>query len=118
LRLFLLSRYDTILRTRFPLLRISFTCLKDIYPDMRVPDVEDASRRAIEHIRTMVGAGLVEIVSVEEATWSDSSLGWPEAGRSYAQILMSGYRVIASVSGKEYECRISGDMVRCRPANT
>jgi hypothetical protein len=44
----------------------------------------------------------VEIRSAEQREWSDSSLGCPEPGRAYMQVITPGYRVILFANGREY----------------
>ena len=45
----------------------------------------------------------VEIRSVEQREWSDSSLGCPEPGRAYMQVITPGYKVILFANGREHE---------------
>lgn len=45
----------------------------------------------------------VELVSVQRAEWPDASLGCPEPGRSYAQVVTPGYRVTLSARGEQFE---------------
>ncbi len=52
-----------------------------------------------------VPAEEVEVLSVESYEWPDASLGCPEPGKSYAQVITPGYRVILSARGEEYEVR-------------
>lgn len=37
--------------------------------------------------------------SVEKKTWSDTSLGCPEEGMMYAEVLTPGYQIILSIGG-------------------
>ena len=54
-----------------------------------------------------------EVVSADAVTWSDGSLGCPEAGQSYTQALVDGYQVILEVDGERYDYRVgSGSAVR------
>jgi hypothetical protein len=46
-----------------------------------------------------VSEASVRVVSYEQQTWSSTALGCPEDGRSYAQILTNGYRVVVLVEG-------------------
>lgn len=55
----------------------------------------------------------LDFVSIEPAEWGDASMGWPEPGKSYAQVITEGFRITARGAGKLYECRVSGDNVRC-----
>jgi hypothetical protein len=45
----------------------------------------------------------VELVSVTPFEFSDTSLGCPEPGKSYAQVITSGYIIILQAQGKQYE---------------
>lgn len=46
-------------------------------------------------------ASSVVVLDVQATTWSDSSLGCPEAGQAYAQVLTPGYRIRVSTDGAE-----------------
>jgi hypothetical protein len=65
----------------------------------------EEARAAIEHLaaETGISADEVEVLSVQRAEWSDTSLGCPESGRSYAQVVVSGYSVVLRARGEEYE---------------
>jgi len=63
------------------------------------------------------GSMPIDILSVEAAVWPDASMGWAEPGYSYAQMLTEGYRITARSAGKLFECRVSGDNVRCMVLN-
>jgi hypothetical protein len=45
----------------------------------------------------------VKVLSVEAVVWPDSSLGCPEPGQMYLQVLTPGYRVAAEVAGERLE---------------
>ena len=45
----------------------------------------------------------VEAVAIEPVDWPDASLGCPEPGQMYAQVVTPGYRITLEVDGKEYE---------------
>lgn len=51
----------------------------------------------------------VELVSVSAEEFSDSSLGCPEEGRMYAQVITPGFRVLVSAGGDEYDYRTAQD---------
>jgi len=53
----------------------------------------------------------ISVVSAEAKTWSDSSLGCPEEGMSYMQVLTPGYHIILEYDGVQYDYR-TGDMGR------
>jgi hypothetical protein len=48
----------------------------------------------------------VTVVSAEQVTWNDGSLGCPEPGGVYTQALVDGLRVVVEVDGEEYDYRI------------
>lgn len=43
----------------------------------------------------------VRLVTSEAVTWPDSSLGCPEPGQMYLQVLTPGYRVVVEVGGDQ-----------------
>jgi hypothetical protein len=54
---------------------------------------EDAARRS------GVAAADLRVMSVEDVTWSDGSLGCPQPGRIYTQALVPGHRVRIAAPG-------------------
>lgn len=57
----------------------------------------------------------VLVLRVDAVEWPDSSLGCPEPGKAYLQVITPGYRAILSAGGREYEYHTNRtDMVvRC-----
>jgi len=53
--------------------------------------------------RLSIGQGEIKVVDVKEVTWPDTSLGSPEPGMFYAQVLTPGYKIILQAKGQEYE---------------
>ena len=47
-----------------------------------------------------------EVVSAEEVTWNDGSLGCPEAGQTYTQALVDGYHIVVELDGERYDYRV------------
>ena len=45
----------------------------------------------------------VQVTRVEAVVWSDGSLGYPEPGMDYIQMLIPGYRVTLQADGRTYE---------------
>jgi hypothetical protein len=43
----------------------------------------------------------IEVVTAEEVTWPDGSLGCPEPDGMYTQALVQGYRIVLDVDGRE-----------------
>lgn len=60
---------------------------------------------AVEDLATRLGVNPTDItvVSSEEVTWRDASLGCPEPGRMYAQVLTPGVRIVLEVNGRHFD---------------
>jgi hypothetical protein len=43
----------------------------------------------------------IEVVSHDDVTWLDGSLGCPEPGRYYAEVLVEGYRIVLRANGAD-----------------
>jgi hypothetical protein len=54
------------------------------------------------------GAALaaIEVVTAEQVTWPDGSLGCPEPGQAYTQALVDGYQVVVDAGGEELDYRV------------
>lgn len=52
--------------------------------------------------RLGVGVEEVTLVSAEAVEWPDASLGTPQPGMVYAQVITPGYKIILSARGQEY----------------
>ena len=50
----------------------------------------------------------VVVVSAEEVTFPDGSLGCPQPGMVYTQALVDGYKIVAEAGGKTYDFRGTG----------
>ena len=79
-----------------------------------------AAARAM--LATKVGAGPAETASLviaESVTWPDGSLGCPEPGMFYTQMVVPGYRIVFEVEGKRFDYRMGrlGDGRLCEPAS-
>jgi hypothetical protein len=55
----------------------------------------------------------VDIVSVTAVDFSDSSLGCPQPGMAYLQVITSGHKIIAEISGSDgtqrFDVRVAGN---------
>lgn len=58
--------------------------------------------------RLGVAVDVVEVTRVEEVTWRDASLGCPQPGMAYAQVLTNGTLVVLEVDGTTYEYHAGG----------
>ena len=78
--------------------------------EVRRAVVADAAKRF------RVAESAVVLARAEQLTWSDGSLGCPEPGRMYSQMLVAGFRVVAVTSAGEltYHTDSHGNAVSCR----
>jgi len=77
------------------------------------PVVADIARIAA------VPAGQVTIVSAERVTFPDGSLGCPEPGMAYTQMVVEGFKIVATAAGATYDYRGTGagEFRRCMNAS-
>jgi len=61
-----------------------------------------AQSRADLAARLGIAPELTETVSVEDVDWRDSSLGVPQAGMMYAQVMTPGYRIVLRANNRQY----------------
>lgn len=68
-------------------------------------DAEQLVRLAQEDLAQKLGLApeAIRLVSVEAVNWPDTSLGCPQPGMMYAQVITLGFRVVLEVEGKKYE---------------
>jgi hypothetical protein len=66
---------------------------------------QEVVRLAKEDLAQRLGVAVdqIQLVSVEAVDWSDTSLGCPQPGMMYAQVITPGYRVILGAGGERYE---------------
>jgi hypothetical protein len=102
----------------------------DAQPEPTSDPAEQAASDLAQRLN--VDRSAILVMSVEDVTWSDSSLGCPEPGRAYLQVLTPGMRIRLSMEEKVYEyhsgrggapiyCEnpqppVSGDSPETRPA--
>lgn len=61
--------------------------------------------------RLKVPMASISVIGVEAVNWSDTSLGCPEEGMAYAQVITPGYKIILFAKGKQYEYHSNYDRV-------
>ena len=63
-----------------------------------------------------ISSAQITVISVTAKTWSDASLGCPEPGMMYAQVLTPGYQMILEAGGNQYDYRAdqSGNFKLCQ----
>lgn len=66
-----------------------------------VPEAVRAAIRALAE-RLQVPESAITVVSWEPVYWPDTSLGCPEPGMMYAQVIVPGYRIVLEVEGATY----------------
>jgi hypothetical protein len=66
---------------------------------------EQAVRLAQEDLARKLGLAseAIRVVSVEAVEWRDTSLGCPQPGMMYAQVITPGYRVVLQAGGQRYD---------------
>ena len=69
------------------------------------PGAEGVVRLALEDLARRLDVSLEEIlvISVEAVEWSDTSLGCPQPGMMYAQVITPGFRVVLEAEGETYD---------------
>lgn len=67
--------------------------------------------------RLAIPAETIIVHSVETVEWPDTSLGCPQPGMMYAQVITPGYRVVLLAAGKRYTYHSDGQgrVVTCEP---
>ena len=61
--------------------------------------------------RLSISVTQIRLVEAKEVVWPDSSLGCPQEGMMYAQVLTDGYLVLLEANGQVYEYHTSRDKV-------
>jgi len=75
---------------------------------------------AVTYLAGELGVPLeaVTAISFEPVEWPDASLGCPQPGMMYAQVVTPGYRILLEVDGVQYEIhtdQAGGSVVTCDP---
>jgi hypothetical protein len=63
-----------------------------------------------------IAADQIIVLQASEVTWPDSSLGCPQKGMAYAEVLTPGYLILLEYSGNvyEYHASLNGDLITCQ----
>ncbi len=91
-------------------------------PDTLTPAVGESVPSEIEAgarklLAEEIGGGDFSLTSAEGKQWSDASLGCPEEGFMYAQVITPGYKLVFDLAGTSYPVHTNADgshMVICR----
>jgi hypothetical protein len=81
-----------------------------------ISNTADAVAYAVRDLseKLAISPDLIVVAGSSEATWRDSSLGMPEPGKMYAQVLTEGFRVTLEACGKKYEYHFANGIVKIR----
>jgi len=83
------------------------------------PEAKQVVRLAVEDLakRLELSPEQIRLVSVEAMDWPDTSLGCPEPGMMYAQVITPGYRIALEAEGETYEYHTDtrDQIVLCQP---
>ena len=71
------------------------------------PDIRDLAVADLA-ARLSVNPAAITVQVVEPIEWPDASLGCPQPGMMYAQVITPGYRIVLEVNGKSYEYHTGG----------
>lgn len=84
---------------------------------VNVSSAAEATAYAVKDLAARLGISASNIIVAEsrEMTWPDASLGMPEPGMMYAQVLTDGFCIVLEAAGKRYEYHFSEGSVMKRP---
>jgi hypothetical protein len=77
----------------------------------------DIVENALADLSTRLGisAETIQVVSVELVDWPDTSLGCPQEGQMYAQVIVPGRRVVLEAEGEQYTYHTGdGNVILCQ----
>lgn len=86
------------------------------------PLADSVASAAVAHLAAEleVPPEAVTILSSEAVEWPDASLGCPQPGMMYAQVVSPGYRFLMEVAGEQYDVhtdQTGQSVVICQPAS-
>lgn len=64
---------------------------------------EDLAKTLSIKFSTQLSVDDIKLSNIEEVTWPDSSLGYPEFGMQYLQVETPGYKIFLSYENTTYE---------------
>ena len=69
-----------------------------------IPGSEEPLAAAVEDLSTQTGMppGQITPASMEAVEWGDSSLGCPQPGFMYAQVITPGFKIVLEADGQQY----------------
>lgn len=85
-------------------------------PPTLPPGATDVDRALADVVaRTGVDVAAVRVIAEDAVTWRDSSIGCPQKGMEYMQVLTEGTRIIVEAAGQRFEYHRGGrrDLFYC-----
>jgi len=66
-------------------------------------EADIAVRAAIADLaaKRKVASDKIQVVSAEAVDWPDTSMGCPQPGMFYAQVIVQGFRIVLSIDGQQ-----------------
>jgi len=78
--------------------------------DLSQEDYVNKAKEALAD-KLKIGVQKINLVSLEKKQWGDTSLGCPEGGRFYSQVITPGYLIVLSAQGGNYTYHAGGGRV-------
>lgn len=92
------------------------------FSDLAIPPLEGQLNAPVDAAKAALGSELgvtpqdIEVMDVEAVEWPDASLGCPQEGMLYAQVVTPGYRILLKAEGKVFEYHSDRHhVVLCQP---
>ncbi len=80
-------------------------------------ETDPAAKAAVADLaaRLHLAPDAIRVISVEATDWNDTSLGCPQPGVAYAQVITPGWKIVLEAQGKqaEYHADQRGRVVTC-----
>ena len=80
------------------------------------PEIEKAARLLLADIAT-ADENDFTLISSESVSWSDASLGCPQEGMAYAQVITPGYKLVFTLGDTSYAVHTNADGSNLVPCN-
>jgi hypothetical protein len=91
----------------------SATSTPEVTVPTQTPEIANLARQDLAQ-RLNTAADRITVASVAPVDWPDTSLGCPQPGQSYAQVITPGYQIELQVGGREYTYHSGGNrLVLC-----
>jgi hypothetical protein len=59
--------------------------------------------------RLALALDVIQLVSVEAVDWSDTTMGCPQPGMMYAQVITPGFLIVLEAAGQSYDYHTNED---------